>query len=623
MDITKFVLEGRDKALLYGDYSTYHHQVARQLLSSRKKLGIASKNRGKYHKPHHVTAEEIAQNHEYVYLTLLTSERAWAQAMTFKSSHTTDSKGITGRTRSHIISRLTKAVRLADALVDSLSQPDISSATTFDILEAKAYAALIRGAMYFEHQTWDSSLESYATSRTIYSALASSTNGDLYKDLLSETIDPSIRYAAYQLKTPRTVPISIIARRAFPESDMILVEQISSIDPNILAKSDVGSSRGADGVEPKTLTWRSREVTIEDAQIALAWATVLAAKDRLVDNLAKAKDRQPHVLAGAYDEILTASQDAVDATKQAIDELRAEGVDQGDPRMQSLQITRTAVNFEMISWRIGRNRVLTGSHDGATEEYGPLRRKRVKAGQQPKREEKELPDGKKLAKLKEKVALYDGTLQNLESIKELPGIANDEKLAARIEGYVHYFQAVKSLSIARSHSIVGNVANALALINHAHDLCEASESTLPEASEASSPAALNVEVAPEATQFLQDLLEGELQRHRAIVHIDNLRKEAQKDSNGCSKAPLIERLQEYPASGVDLTNVVEYPPSMALIPVKPIFLDVAWNYIDYPGKGPAAAPAQAAAPEPAKGTTPTSKPVPQQAKRGWFGFGRS
>lgn len=361
-----------------------------------------------------------------------------------KSSHTSDSKGITGRTRSHIVSRLTKAVRTADVLVDNLSQ-SATGATTTDILEAKAYAALIRGAMQFEKQGWEPSLRSYATARIIYVALGTVTNGEVFKDLLSETIDPSIRYAAYQLKTPRTVPIPIIARKAFPQSDSTLVEQVNSVDPKILTQGDPDSKKGVPGAEnaPKTLTWRSREVNIEDAQIALAWGSVLSAKEQLSKDLSDAEGRQPHELAAAYDDILTATQDAVDATKQAIDEMRAEGVDQGDPRMQSLQITRTAVNFEMISWRIGRNRVLVGAHDGAVEEYGPLRRRKVKAEQEPKTQGKELAPGKKLTKLKEKVALYDGTLQNIESIKELPGVANDQELAAKLETVVQYFQALK------------------------------------------------------------------------------------------------------------------------------------------------------------------------------------
>jgi signal recognition particle subunit SRP68 len=102
------------------------------------------------------------------------------------------------------------------------------------------------------------------------------------------------------------------------------------------------------------------------------------------------------------------------------------------------------------------------------------------------------------------------------------------------------------------------------------------------------------------------------------VHIDNLRKDGKEDAPAVGKTPLIEKLHEYPVGGVDLGNIVEFPPKVALIPVKPIFLDVAWNYIDYPGKAP-----QAAA-EPAKAAASGKEPEQQQpTKRGWFGFGRS
>ncbi|KAF4965751.1 hypothetical protein FSARC_6481 [Fusarium sarcochroum] len=621
MDITKFVVQGRDQALLYGDYSTYHASLTKRLLSCRRKLGISTKNRGKFRSQDEVTAEQIAQNHEYVHLLLLTSERAWAQVMSMKSGHTSDTKGITGRTRSHIASRLNKATRAATELAEALSQTDVSGASQTDILEANAYASLIRGTAAFEKQSWETSLRNYATARVIYSALATATKGDLYKDLLTETIDPSIRYAAYQLQTPRTVPIPIIARKAFPQSDTNLVQQINEIDPTILksdeakAKDGIASAEGA----PKTLTWRSREVSIEDAQIAMAWGAVLAEKDRLATNLAEPKERGPHEVAGAYDAILMLSQDAVDATKQAIDEMRAEGVEQGDPRMQSLQITRTAVNFETISWRIGRNRALTGEHDGASEEYGSSSRRKGNAAQEAAKHE-EIPTGKKLAKLKEKVALYDGTLQNIKSITELPGVANDQGLAEQIAAYVKYFEALKALAIARSHAISGNAASALALINHADGLVDESSSGVPASDGSSSRTPLSLTVSAEAVEYLQTLLNGELQRHRAIVHADTLRKDHELSTSDAVKRPLIESQYQYPAGGVNLSHIVEFPPKLAVIPVKPIFLDVAWNYIDYANRTPqqaAAPPAQAEKPKTAE------SPGPQQGKRGWFGFGRS
>jgi len=65
MDITKFVVSSREKALLYGDYSTYKTQLSGKLLTCRKKLHIATKNRGKYNSKLQTTPDQIAENHGY------------------------------------------------------------------------------------------------------------------------------------------------------------------------------------------------------------------------------------------------------------------------------------------------------------------------------------------------------------------------------------------------------------------------------------------------------------------------------------------------------------------------------------------------------------------------------
>ncbi|OHW90478.1 signal recognition particle 68 kDa protein [Colletotrichum incanum] len=615
MDITKFVVSGRDAALLYGDYATYQNQLAKKLLNSRKKLGIATRNRGKFNKKGEVTATQIAENHEYIHLLLLTSERAWANAMAIKSSHASDAKGVTGKTRSHIVSRLEKAAKTAEQLVELLSQSE-AGATQNDKLESRAYAAQIRGATQFENQHWEPALKSYAVSRIIYNAMATSTKGDIFKDLLSDTIDPSIRYAAYQLKTPRTIPIPAIARRAFPQSDTALVQQINELDPNLLKQAQAEATKEGEGAEnaPRTLTWRSREVKIEDAAISLAWGRVEEAKVKLSERWPSLANAEPRDVAAAYDDILEATQDAADATKEAIDELRGEGVSQSDSRMQSLQITRTAVNYEMISWRIGRNRVLTGSDDGLAENYSSSRKKSKK--EETAKKFKETP-GRKAAKLKELVALYEGTLQSLEAARELPGVANDEDLAEQLESTAEYFQALKSLSIARSHAIIGNTVNALALIKHATSGAQEAASILANDPQPKVNSPRSIEVSGEDAKSLTNFLQGELQRHRALVHLSNLLKDSDSSEDDTKNIPLIDRLREYPSGDLDLANLVNIPPTLSTIPVKPIFLDVAWNYIDYPGKE-----SQEVAPPSKHQQAIESEAKPQPQKRGWFGFGR-
>jgi len=62
MEITRFVVSGRDQALLYGDYSTYRTLLSRRLLSIRKKLGRTTKKGAKYTNKAPVTAQDIGSN---------------------------------------------------------------------------------------------------------------------------------------------------------------------------------------------------------------------------------------------------------------------------------------------------------------------------------------------------------------------------------------------------------------------------------------------------------------------------------------------------------------------------------------------------------------------------------
>jgi signal recognition particle subunit SRP68 len=366
--------------------------------------------------------------------------------MYMKSAHSADTKGITGSTRSHIISRLHKAFKTVDDLLEILSDRSTTGATEIDILELRAYATSLKGAEEFEKQNWEACVRSYSITWVLYSALSTSSKSETFKDLLSTTIEPSIRYGAYQLRMPRTVGIPVIVRKYLPKDDPELVSAVKKLDSNILRDSDtrVKTEAVESDATSRNITWRSRSVELEDASIAVALASVATARKALSDTLSSAPDAQSKERAAAYDDILIASQDVVDATKHAIDELVAEGVGQSDKRMQSLQITRTAVSYDMISWRIGRNRVLTGEKDGALPDSGPIARPKVsKKSKSEKVLVKEESSGRKMAHLREKVVMYDSTLQSLDSIRDLPGVAADTTFLNELDAKSSYFRALK------------------------------------------------------------------------------------------------------------------------------------------------------------------------------------
>lgn len=116
------------------------------------------------------------------------------------------------------------------------------------------------------------------------------------------------------------------------------------------------------------------------------------------------------------------------------------------------------------------------------------------------------------------------------------------------------------------------------------------------------------------------MLNGELQRHRALVELSDIRS---KSIITASSLPLIERLNTYPSEGVDLTKLVTYPPRLEPIPVKPLFFDVAWNYIQYPGHAAEASHETVHVAAAAGDEEPEQMGMSQQQqKKGWFGFRR-
>ncbi|KAK4987978.1 signal recognition particle subunit srp68 [Elasticomyces elasticus] len=250
MDITTFVIKHRDDALLVGDYNTYRTQLSRQLLAIRKRLSRSTPKTAKYTTKDAITAEQLGQNHEFAHLILLTAERAWAHAMRMKSTHAEDSTGqaISRSIRNHIVSRLNKAAKSAEELVTLLRDQTVTKASDIDVLEARAYLASITGAEEFEKQAegqrsadakaskhrWQKCLRGYSEARVIYAALLKETKKDVFREILANTVDPTIRYAAYQAHLPRTIAIATISKKNFPREDPWLVAAVERLDPDAL-----------------------------------------------------------------------------------------------------------------------------------------------------------------------------------------------------------------------------------------------------------------------------------------------------------------------------------------------------------------------------------------------------
>jgi signal recognition particle subunit SRP68 len=291
--------------------------------------------------------------------------------------------------------------------------------------------------------------------------------------------------------------------------------------------------------------------------------------------------------------------------------------------MQDLRVTALKLNYDLISWRIGRNRVLIGnSDDGLTFAPNPPQKPR-----RPRKDGKEWtprdePTGRKLARLRERIALYDAILQSIDSIKALRGAARDAEFIAELDAQAAYFQALKCVNLAHAHAFQAAPKNALALCGRALSL-SAQASSLPPSSPEDSSSAPNLAVSPAQASTLQTTLQNLSSHYRGVVALSSISSStnppAGKLKTTANAAPVVERLNEYPATGtVDLGNLVTWPPKLKPVPVKPLFLDVAWNYVGYPGRKEVVKEEKV---EEVKEESVEELKV-EKGKKGWFGFGR-
>lgn len=529
--------------------------------------------------------EDTSDNNRYVHLLVLQAERAWAQAMRMQTQAASGKDTLDRSAKRQIVSKFRQASTYAQHIVCLLQNESIEDLAETDVLEAQAYFSTLRGSAFLQKRRWADALDCFCEAWCLYTAIVqiNPRSEAPCSYLLTTNINSSVRYAAYQVKIPRSRSVqSIVQERTSSSSSQPVARALRAM-PSLFESSK--NKRLGD--VPKTITWRARVVSLEDASLAEAVGAAAAAEQSLLATQDDTLDAGAK--AAAYDGLLLASQDAVDAARDAIEQLVHEGVPQSDARIQSLQVARTAVTYALIERQIGRNRVLCGAQDGAILEPLTARGKQDKVVES---------SSHRLRRLRERVALFDATLQSIDMAQSLPGAAADLALVHELNTKRAYFAALRCLVIARSHSLLGRMRDALALLNRAQThVVKAAGTDVKEA-------LIKFVITSEQVQELAQTIRTMLIRHQALTQLHSLQEKKCINSRGAQ--PLSARLNLY--QDVDLENLVNFPPKIQPVYVKPIFLDLAYNYIDYPGRR---------APEVAAVSSPSG-----ETKRSWFGFGR-
>ncbi|KAJ9576728.1 hypothetical protein L9F63_025379 [Diploptera punctata] len=180
--------------------------------------------------------------------------------------------------------------------------------------------------------------------------------------------------------------------------------------------------------------------------------------------------------------------------------------------------------------------------------------------------------------------LFEIILQNYCELQQLPGLEDDMKYQQEIDTKIKAYRAFRCFYIAQSLVGLRRWREGMALYQRA-------EQYVKEALGASNAtAALDNKLRSDLQNLKRDIegqvfsahahsvLEGEGQDEDGIAQLGT--KASYK-----SKKPLCDRLGEYredPSLTSRMPNVYKLPPEMRPIPCKPLFFDLAFNFVEFP-----------------------------------------
>ncbi|GBN20897.1 Signal recognition particle subunit SRP68 [Araneus ventricosus] len=462
------------------------------------------------------------------------AERAWGYAMQLKQEANTEP-----RKRFHLVARLRKASKIANEL-ETLCESTKCDARTK--LEAQAYAAWIKGSLYFELQEWQKAMEFFRVSQTIYEKLSEALNEEeviLYKQRVEELV-PNIRYCAYNIGDESAINDLLKMRL----SGKTAGEDLLANDLDHL----IAQTREKQAVTLSEVEWRNRKIPVRHEKIRLFLLNVQDSQMQVE----QAADLQAKI--AVYERLLMECKDAIQVVRDEIKDQAAKG--RSEAVQSSLTFLQSYLTYIRLSKTVERNLLLIES---LKENMSP------EAG----------GDGKKVTKPQDLVRPYEIIIQNLNEMTQLPSLENDSNFLEETEASSLAYKAHRCFYIAEVYAAASKWVEAVALYGRAEEYIKRS---------LKNPALKDKKLIGQLKE-LNTKIEGNKYNAYSLSILGSDSSGAQNENADKNKKLLMERLDEYvedPTLVSQQPRIAKFPPDFQPIPCKPLFFDLALNQIEFP-----------------------------------------
>jgi signal recognition particle subunit SRP68 len=299
--------------------------------------------------------------------------------------------------------------------------------------------------------------------------------------------------------------------------------------------------------------WRGRRVTVKPEKVRL----FLIALQDYDKSVAGAQTVEAKI--GILENILMDCKDAISAIKDEIkNDPKFKTAPPQEAQLSSISYLLSYLMYLRLIRTIERNNLLVQQAEEARKNNTQI-------------------DGKKV-RPHDLTRLYEIILQNFTELQQLPGFETDAAYQREIETQMKAYRAFRCFYIAQVLTGLRRFREALAMLERSSSYTD--ESLKSKLDDRQLSAKLKV-------------LKKDIESCKFEVHADSVLEddEEQDDEYKHSgkphkdKKPLVERLDEYREDTQALTknpNIFKMPPAMEAVPCKPLFFDLACNFVEFP-----------------------------------------
>ena len=556
---------GLRMAANYRRYRQYCTRRLRRLRKCKKMRFMYAPKSGRGFNKREVTSD-IVDDLRYMYLPLISAERAWSYARELKAESDDHPRKF-----HHMRRRLKKAAAWAKKLQE-LCQVCGDDRTA---LEAQAYASWMHASYLLECEDWEGSLKDFQVAREIYAQLSRVGTLD-QKEMFSERvaeIEPSMGFCKFNIGIQTNGDATSAEERERALREMKGNASAGSADLQAKIYAVLAQTRRQQAEKTDSVSWLGTQLPLRSEAVRTAIVKVhdavfsfeeqakeLESREASQNRVLKEKNSQGNIQAvdhdekaemetAAREETFLALMSAFDAASQAVRadvrKAKKRGEQKAGMLLKELDAMRSWCKYNKTRHMLTR----TEERTRALSSPGDL------------------------------VKMFDSLMQHTADAKAIPGVEDNPEVVGELAALEAGFRAKRCFHMARKHASTEDplrMSEAFVLFQHTVKLAgdaaryHKARSGISDIGDCARSIADGISDA--------EALISEAERERSRLAAEYTLANAKHNSIGVvtnTNRPLMARLHDFDSGVADDLNMISIPPAPTAITCKPLFFDTA------------------------------------------------